>query len=64
MKLYSGSNYLPVSESNLNRIDVVFTYPVGFVALDPGGGGVVCGLVYHRAEVEISSQTLVTGPEK
>ena len=28
------------------------------------GGGVVCGLVYHQAEVEISSQTFVTGPEK
>ena len=27
-------------------------------------GVVVCGLVYHWAEVEISSQTFLTGPEK
>ena len=39
--------------SNLNRIDVVFTCPVGFVVLDQ----VARGLVYHRAEVKISSQT-------
>ena len=57
-ELYCGSNY----SSKLNRIDVVSTYPVEFVALDPPG--VVRGLVYHRAEVKISSQTFVTGPEK
>ena len=44
--------------SNLNRIDVVLTYPVGFVALE------VRGLVYHRAEVKVSSRTFIIGPEK
>ena len=36
----------------------------GIRGIGPGGGVVVCGLVYHRVEVEISSQIFVTGPEK